>query len=72
MNFILALKAENRALARELAAVKDGLNALRGHLHSAKFAHGDRLDGYINTGDVLHWIRGAEQAGIVARETEIA
>lgn len=68
MNYISRLQSERDAAHRELAAVRAGLDSLRAYLASPKFRCGDRLDGYVNTGDVLAYLRNAEDAGLTARE----
>ena len=72
MNYIKQLKCDNQALSREVAAIKSGLNELRDYLHSPKFRCGDSLDSYVNLSDVLAYLRNAEDAGIVARESGVA
>ena len=68
MNYIKQLQAEVESAKREVEAIKTGLGQLRNYLHSSKFACGDRLDGYVATGDVLAHLRNAEDSGIQARE----
>ena len=72
MNYIRQLQAQEAALQREIEALKNGFTDLRRYLQSEKFHCGDRLDGYVNVGDVLAYLRHAEDAGIVARESEVA
>lgn len=72
MNYIQQLKSERESLQREIAAIKSGITDLRAYLQSPKFRCGDRLDGYVNTGDVLAYLRNAEDAGTLARESEVA
>lgn len=72
MSYIRQLQADNAALHREIAAIKSGLNELRAYLHSPKFRCGDTLDSYVNLSDVLAYVRNAEDAGIQARESEVA
>jgi hypothetical protein len=71
VNYIRQLQAEGASAEREIGAIKDGLSELRRYLQSSKFHCGDRLDGYVNVGDVLAFLRNAEEAGIVARESEV-
>ena len=68
MNYIRQLKSDCSAIERELAALKQGLNDLRHYLHSDKFRCGHSLDSYVNIGDVLAYLRNAEDAGLAARE----
>jgi hypothetical protein len=68
MNYILQLKDQAARAEAEVSALRAGLHDLRSYLMSPKFRCGDRLDGYINTGDVLAYVRNAETAGIDARE----
>jgi hypothetical protein len=67
-NYIHRLRGEAKSLQSEVKALRQGLNDLRGYLHSHKFACGDRLDGYVHTGDVLEYLRNTESAGVEARE----
>lgn len=71
MNFIRHLQSENQALSREVVAIKSGLNDLRAYLQSPKFRCGDPLDSYVNLADVLAYLRNAENAGTVARESGV-
>lgn len=70
MNYIQQLRADKAALLREVSALRDGLNDLRAYMQSPKFRCGDRLDSYVNIADVLAYLRNAESAGSVARESE--
>ena len=72
MNYIERLRIENAGLRREVEAVKTGLDDLRAYLHSSKFRCGDRLDNYVNVADVLAYLRNAQDAGTLARESEVA
>jgi len=67
-NYIQRLRGENAALARELAALREGIDALRSYFALPKFSCGDRLDGYVNVADVLLRLREAENAALHARE----
>lgn len=71
MNYINQLQGERDGLQRQADTIADGLNDLRRYLQSDKFRCGDRLDGYVNTADVLAYLRNAEMAGIVARESGV-
>lgn len=70
MNYIEQLRADKLALQREVSALRDGLNDLRAYMQSPKFRCGHRLDSYVNVADVLAYVRNAENAGTVARESE--
>jgi hypothetical protein len=67
-NYIQRLRSENAALARELATLRTGLDALRSYFALPKFSCGDRLDGYVNIADVLLRLREAESAATIAHE----
>lgn len=72
MNFIRQLQNDNAALERQIAAVRAGLDDLRRYLHSDKFRCGDALDSYVNISDVLAYLRNAEDAGLLAKESGVA
>ena len=75
-NYIHGLRSDNAALSREMAALRDGLDALRSYFALPKFSCGDRLDGYVSIADVLLRLREAENAATEARqngsESEVA
>jgi hypothetical protein len=71
-NYIQRLQGERNALAREVATLRDGLDALRAYFTLPKFSCGDRLDGYVNVADVLLRLREAENAASDARDNGAA
>lgn len=64
---VRALQAEVAGLEAEVKALREGLHAFRAHLHSDKFA-GVEKD-WINTADVLNWLRELEGQASNARES---
>jgi hypothetical protein len=69
-NYIQRLRSENAALAREVAALRDGIHGLRSYFILPKFYCGDTLDGYVNIADVLLRLREAEHAASDARQSK--
>ncbi len=68
MNYIKSLQEENLALKRQIKGLEDGISDLRAYLALPKFNCGDRLDGYVNIGDILLRLREAENFAIHQRE----
>ena len=64
MNYIKRLQSDNAAMARELAALRDGLADLYGYVSSSKFA----VDTHVNTADITLRIREIETLATYAAE----
>jgi cell division protein FtsB len=71
MNFIQKLQAENKAKAAQVETLRGGFDDLRAYMALPKFASGDRLDGYVNIGDVLLRLREIEQAAVAAGDAGV-
>lgn len=66
MNYIKRLQADIARLTAERDALQAGLEDIRQYMHHPKFTCGDRLDGYVNTSDILLRLREAQNTASMA------